>query len=124
MNYDVDRLNKLLYDLKSELGEGLISTTIWDKKDGVLIAGENLNPSVALVFNKITELLQKTLKSSGLPNLKDYYMIKLENELYLVIIISQHLYQSLLVDTKKIAIGMITSIAIPKALEALTQSQS
>ncbi len=123
MAINLERLNKVIEDLKDDLGTALITAGIWNPKDGISIISHNPNPKAAALANEITRNINATLQKAGFPPIDDYYLIKVKNDMIIVIVNAQELMLGIVVDTKKTSMGVLTSVAIPKALEGLIEAQ-
>ena len=116
---NLQRLEQVVEDLRDDLGNPLVATDIWATDDGTSLAGFNPQPKATALFNEITRNLIKSLKDSEFPGLGNYYLIQLENNFSIVIVIQDHLQQGMLVDLSHTSFGILTYIVIPKVREGL-----
>ncbi len=115
---NVQKLNQAVELLKEDVGEGLKATDIFTVADGLSIAGYNQQPKASALFNQMTTNLMRTLRSANFPNLNKYYILDLEGD-HMVIILPMGDYRwGMLIDSTKVQLGLLLSIAIPNALEA------
>ncbi len=112
----------IVEDLKEVLGSALIATDLWKTGDAQSLAGYNTQPKATALFNEITTNLGKSLKNSDFPGLGKYYMINLENNFMVVVVIQGDLQEGILVDISKTSLGILINIALPKVLEGLTEA--
>ncbi|GAB1391591.1 MAG: hypothetical protein AMXMBFR78_21050 [Rubrivivax sp.] len=124
LNVDIAKLEQLVVDLRTLVKEGLLATDIWDRATGLSLAGYNAQPAAVALFNQLTEEIGSTLGGAGFPNLGRYYLLELEGDNAVVIL--QHgadLLQGMLLNAKKVNMGILFSIAIPKSLEGVAKSR-
>ncbi|NMC11911.1 MAG: hypothetical protein GYA34_03410 [Chloroflexi bacterium] len=119
---DLKRLNTIVDDLKEVLGSALIATDSWISSDVQSLASYNSQPKATALFNEITNNLRKSLKNSDFPGLGKYYMINLENNFMVIVVIQGELQEGLLIDISKTTLGILINIALPKVLEGLAEA--
>ncbi len=111
---NVKKINELVERTKNDLGDALRSTAIWTKADGQLIAGHNPEPKAAALFNSVTASIAKTLSISEFPDLNDYYLLDLEDDVKVLIMVFEDYQWSLTIDSTKVQLGMLLSVLMPK----------
>jgi len=114
---NVNMLNQAIETLKEDLGEGLLATDIFTVRDGMSVGGFNPQPKASALFNLLATNIMKTLKGAGFPNLNKYVMMDLEDDKMVIIIPMDDYRWGILVDTSKIQLGLLVSIAIPNGIE-------
>ncbi len=119
---NIKRLNKVVDDLKEDLGTALVATNSWKSGDAQSLAGYNSNPKATALFNEITRNLAKSLKDSGFPGLGKYYMVNLENNFMVIVVIQGDFQEGMMVDLSKTTLGLLINIALPKVLEGLAEA--
>jgi hypothetical protein len=120
----VDDFKAIIEELKTDLGDALVSADIWHIKDAQSLSGYNVAHKATALFNEVTRILEKTLSGSDFPNLGDYYMVHTANG-YLVVINKAGDYQlGMTVDLSKTTMGILMSIVLPKVLENLKSATS
>lgn len=119
---NIKRLNKIVEDLREDLGSALIATDSWKTGDAISLAGFNTQPKATALFNEITRNVDKSLKDSGFPGLGKYYMINLENNFMVVVVIQGGFQEGMLVDLSKTTLGLLINIALPKVLDGLAEA--
>ena len=101
---------------KEELGEGLVSSDIYSDDGLPVIEGYNSNPKASALFANITDYIRKAVVSSNFPTLGDYYMVNLEDDQLVIILLTEHFQWKMLIDHKKIKLGYLFSIFFPEAI--------
>jgi len=120
---DTDLLNQSVEDIQSFLKDGLLSTDIWRRRDGLALAGFNQQPAATALFNQITEALETNLVNAGFPKLNRYYLIDLKTDKTVLIIRhGEEMLQGILLDTTKANLGMLLSVVLPRALEQVAKA--
>lgn len=104
--------------LKEDLGRGLVATDFWASSDGQSLAGYNPQPKASALFNKITVDLGKSLKASGFPGLGDYYLIRLEDGKFVIVLPMGKYQWGMLIDGEKVQLGLLINIVLPKIIES------
>lgn len=125
MNLDIDALEESWTEKLKLLKTGLLAGDIWDRSTGLGLSGHNSNPAATALFNQLTTELDETLSGSGFPGLNKYYLLNLEDEKMAVIIRHQDdLLEGWLLDPKQINMGILFSVAIPKAIAIVNVARS
>ncbi len=120
---NVKKLNEAIEVLKDDLGNALVACDIWLTGTGQSIAGYNSNAQATALFERVTEFMNKALKGAGFPGLKDYYMLDLEGDNVVVVMQLKDNYQwGMLVDGKKVQLGLLLNIALPDARRAFEEA--
>lgn len=122
MNIDLERLNQCVDAMKSLLKEGLLAMDIWNLHDGLSLAGYNSQPAAVGLFTQLTGELVSTLQDSGFPGLNRYYLLDMEGDHTIMIIRHGDLLQGLLLNNKKVNLGVLLSVALPRSLEMVGQA--
>ncbi len=113
---NIKKLNEAIEELRTNLGDGLLATDIWDTAEKQAIAGWNSQPQAVVVFGQITESMNKALSESDFPALGKYYLLNLvSNKLVLIIPMGEYQW-GMLLDKAKVSLGLILNIALPKAI--------
>jgi len=124
MSKVVESFKGIIEELKSDLGEALVSADIWHIKDAQSLGGYNVSHKATALFNEVTRMLQKTLSSSEFPNLGDYYMVHTANDYLVVINLAGDYQLGMTVDLSKTTMGILMSIVVPKIVENLKNATS
>ncbi len=64
---DTKLLDLAVQDLRSVLRDGLVATDIWDRTDGLSLAGFNQQPVAVALFTRVTTELQSSMADSNFP---------------------------------------------------------
>lgn len=124
IDIDITKLEQVVADMRSVLRDGLLATDIWDRATGLSLAGLNPQPAAAALFNSLTNEISNTLSDSGFPGLNRYYLLELAADN--IVVVMQHgkdLLQGSLLDAKKANMGILFSVAIPKALDGVAKAR-
>jgi hypothetical protein len=113
---NVKRLQEAIESLKESLGGALIATDIWSTNDAQPIIGFNSQPQACALFNQITQLMSKALKSSNFPAIGRYYLLDLSDHKTVVVIPLENFNWGILVDTTKAPLGLLLNVALPQAV--------
>ena len=121
---NVKKLKEAVNVLNESLDGALMATDIWSSGSGTAIAGYNQNPQATALFDKVTDYMRKALKGAGFPDIKDYYLLEMENNAMVVVLQfkEQGFQWGILVDSKKINLGMLLNIAVPAARKAFLEA--
>ena len=122
LNVDIAKLEKCVDDLRALLKEGLLTADIWDRETGLSLAGYNAQPAAAL-FNQVTGDIANTLEGSGFPKLGRFYLLDLQDDHSVLILQPRpELLYGMLLSSKKVNMGVLFSLAIPRALDAVAKA--
>ena len=116
---NIDKANHAIEKLQESLGAGLMAADIWVVQDGMSIAGHNSQPVATALFNRMTNMLNETLSESGFPSLSKYYLLDLDTDKLVIVLPCGEIRAGILVDKKKVQLGIIISVALPKFLAGL-----
>ena len=119
---NVQKLKEAIEFLKKELGRGLVRTGIVSTADGQVIVGDNINPKAAALFNRITGYMKVSLKESGFPPLRRFYMVDLTQDKMLVVIPMGKYQWGVFLDTKEVQLGLFLNIVLPKMISAFEEA--
>jgi len=119
---DTKLLDLAVQDLRSVLRDGLIATDIWDRTDGLSLAGFNAQPVAVALFTRITTELESSMADSNFPPLARYYLIDLAGNHTAAVLNHGSLLQGMLVDNKRANLGILISVAIPRMIDAVAKA--
>lgn len=120
---DTKLLDLAVQDLRNVLRDGLVATDIWDRTDGLSLAGFNQQPVAVALFTRITNELESSMHDSNFPPLGRYYLIDLEGNHTAAVINHGTLLQGMLVDNKRANLGILISVAIPRMIEQVAKAR-
>ncbi|PJA24699.1 MAG: hypothetical protein COX57_07280 [Alphaproteobacteria bacterium CG_4_10_14_0_2_um_filter_63_37] len=123
MQIDIAQLDACIEELKSLLKDALIATDLWTP-DGLSLGGHyGQSPAVAL-FTRITGELRETLHHSGFPGLSRYYLSDLDHDhIAMVILHGEDIQQGLLLNSKKVNLGVLLAVVVPRALAMVAKAR-
>lgn len=113
-----DSVNRVV----SQFGPGLIATDIWGT-DGLAIAGHNQQPAAVAVFQELGQGIRSTLARSGFPSLRNYYLLDMEDNKLVLILMVGELTWGMLLDSSKVNLGLIFSVGVQEGLQNLHEAQ-
>ena len=125
MDINIDKLETAVQDLKNMLKDGLLATDIWDRSTGLSLAGHNPRPAAVALFSETPNTLINTLSDAGFPGLKRYFFLDLEGDH--VVMIIRHgtdLLQGILMNSQKVNLGLLLSVALPKMLTSVEKARA
>jgi hypothetical protein len=120
---DTKQLEVAVQDLRSVLRDGLVATDIWDRFDGLSLAGFNQQPVAVALFTRITNELTVALKDSEFPALGRFYLLDMEGNHTVAVLNHGALLQGMLVDNKRANLGILISVAIPRMIESVAKAR-
>ena len=120
---DIGQLKTAVDTFVKSGGDAIITTDIFDTFGGMTIAGYNSNPTSSALFNGIYNELLESLESSGFNNKLKYYYLFLESEQIIIVGQIQEMYRyAMIVDLKKIPLGMLLGIMLPKYIKSIGEA--
>lgn len=125
LNIDIAQLEKHMEDLRALLRDGLVAAEVWDRATALGLAAYNSNPQGVALFNRLTADIEGVLKDSNFSGLGRYYMIDLKDNHILVIVChGADLLEGLVLDAQKANLGIVLSMAVPRALDAVAKARA
>ena len=112
------KLEIAMNTFRDKLGMGLVGCDIWGA-DGLSLAGYNSNPAAVALFGEVTTRIINSLSDAGFPALGRYYLLELSDKKIVCVMTYRDAQWGAVVDMEKVNMGMLISIAIPKAIEDL-----
>lgn len=119
---DIKVVNKLIEDLKDNLGDGLLFSDISSFKIGTSIASYNGSPKTATLVNKFSKYIRDMVVKIGLGTGVDYYAAETASNLTMYVIMSGDLCWSIMVDNAQVPIGMMMVGVLPDSRENLANA--
>lgn len=119
---DIKVVNKLIEDLKDNLGDGLLFSDISSFKIGTSIASYNASPKTATLVNKFSKYIKDMVVKIGLGTGIDYYAAETASNLTMYVIMSGDLCWSIMVDNAQVPIGMMMVGVLPDSRENLANA--
>ena len=118
----LEALRNCIAFAKEELGDGLMSSDIFSNDGLPVVEGYNTNPKSAALFANITEYIRKAVISSNFPDLGDYYLVNLEDDRLVIVLLAGDFEWELLIDHKRIKLGYLFSIFLPEAIKKFKEA--
>jgi hypothetical protein len=122
ISLNLKRINQALAGIRDILAASLLRTDIFLAEDGRSLAGWNSHPLACSQFAAITKSLKESLQACHFPPLRDYYLLDLEADQLLFIVITDDLQWGFLLQGTKERLGLLFNIVLPRAMAALTES--
>jgi CheY-like chemotaxis protein len=119
---NVQKLYAAVELLKNDLGSALLAADIFGSADGQSIAGHNSQPKASALFGQLTLFLGKSLEGSGFPKLGKYYILDLADAKMVIVIPLGDYQWGLLIDTKKVQLGLLLNVVMPKIIDAFEEA--
>lgn len=119
---NMKKINDAMEALKTDVGEGLLASSIVSSSDGQQIADYNGMPKVCALFTQVTKYLYKTLKDGGLDHLGKYYIVDMTNNKTGIVMPLGDFWWGMITDTQKAPLGMLLNVAIPQAIERFEEA--
>lgn len=120
LDLDIDQLDDAVKTLSKTLKDGLLATDIWDHSTGLSLAGLNSQAEATALFNLLTDEIAATLDSSGYSELGDYYILDLDaNHMVVIVLYGEGLMQGILMASDKVNLGVLFAVALPKLMRSV-----
>ena len=113
---NVQKLNQCVENLKKDLGEGLLATSIVSMTDGLAIASFNSSAKAATIFSEITDNINKGLAKGPYPPLGKYYILDLCDNRMLIFMPLGDYQWGVAIDSTKVKLGLVLNIVLPEMI--------
>ncbi len=110
---DRELLLEKIKELKSELQDGLIATSIFDQEDGKAIVEYNTQKESTQAYDNITNYIITTFREYNIANIDKYMIFSIEDNNILIIIPLFNYRWAIVVDNSIIKLGVLLSMTIP-----------
>ncbi len=111
------KIQQIMSYLQEEIGEGIISASIYTANDGQSLGGINSNLKGAALLSRVTVQLTAAVKAAGFKGMGPYYLLTIgENTAALVIPMGAY-ECSMMFDTNKAKMGLIVNVIVPHIIE-------
>lgn len=116
---DIKGINKLIEDLKDNLGDALLMSDISSFKIGSSVAAYNANPKTAALVNKFSKYMVDMIVKAGVGDSCNYYAVEVAGQMMMYVLLANDYCWSILVDNKQVANGMIIVGVLPDCISGL-----
>jgi DNA-binding response OmpR family regulator len=115
------KFNKIVEELKEDLGDALLSTEIWNL-EGEIVTGYNQRQTVCDIFTPITFYINEALTTAEYPELSDYYILNLEGGKISVTIPGGDYFWGMLIDSNKTPLGFLLKVILSEKIDAFREA--
>jgi hypothetical protein len=119
---DIKGINKLMDDLKDNLGDALLMSDISSFKVGSSVTSYNANPKTATLVNKFSKYLVDMIIKIGVGDSLNYYAVEVAGSMMMYVLLANDYCWSILVDNKQVSNGMILVGILPDCLDGLQKA--
>ena len=119
---NIEKLEAVIADSKAVLKDGLIAVDIFERKNGLSLAGLNSQPVAVALFTQVMEYLESTLQESAFPPLDKYFLMDLKDGHLIAVINHGDLLQGMMVNSR-VNLGVLLSVVIPKAIKGVADAR-
>jgi hypothetical protein len=116
---NLKKLNLAVAEIRGILSASLLRTDIFLSENSRSLAGWNSHPLACSSFAAITKSLKSSLQISQFPPLGPYYLLDLDDDQLLFIVVTDELQWGFLLKGAKERLGLLLNIVLPKALAIL-----
>jgi hypothetical protein len=116
---NLKKLAQAVAEIRDIFSESLLRTDIFLTADGRSLAGWNSHPLACSSFAAITKSLKSSLQISQFPPLGPCYLLDLDDDQLLFIVVTDELQWGFLIKGTKERLGLLLNIVLPKALAIL-----
>jgi hypothetical protein len=121
---NLKKLNRAVAEIRDIFSESLLRTDIFLSADGRSLAGWNSHPLACSSFATITSSLKSSLQVSRFPALGAYYLLDLDADQLLFVVVKEDLQWGFLLKGAKERLGLLLNIILHKALALLEAAVS
>ena len=117
------KLQSVIDNLKTELGEALLGCDVWLAQDGFSIASYQSMPKAVAFFNRVADDLMMSLEKSEteFPEIGEYFYIKLADNKGTIVVLMGDYRIGLLFDLNKLQLGFMFNVMLPQFIENLEE---
>lgn len=119
---DIKGVNKLIEDLKENLGDALLMSDVSSFKIGSSVASYNSNPKTATLVNKFSKYMLDMIVKIGVGEGFDYYAVETEGPIMMYVLLAGDLCWSIAVDRTQVANGMMLVGVLPDCQAGLKKA--
>lgn len=122
---DIKSINKLIDDLKDNLGDALLFSDISSFKIGSSVASYNGDPKLASLVNRFSKYLEDMVVKAGVGDSYNYYVAEATGNgiTTLMYVLQANGYSwAILTDAGQISMGLMMVGVIPDCLDGLRKA--
>jgi nitrate reductase cytochrome c-type subunit len=119
---NLKKLNRAVAEIRDIFSASLLRTDIFLAEDGRSLAGWNSHPLACSQFAAITRSLKSALQISHFPAMGTYYLLDLDADQLLFVVVKDELQWGFLLKETKGCLGLLLNIILPKVLAILEDS--
>ena len=124
LNVNLNMLEESLAETQKVLRDGLLSADIFDRQTGLSLAGHNSNPTAAAVVTQLRGEIDHAMSTAGFPGIGSFFYIALaQNKAVAVLMHGDDIMEGWLLDASRANLGVLFSLAIPRALTAVQSAR-
>ncbi|MGE5344233.1 MAG: response regulator [Candidatus Omnitrophota bacterium] len=116
---DYGRFNALIENLKTDIGEGLLSTGIWTYPGSRVIVGYNWREEVSELFTQISLYARDALLKAEYPEFGRYFLFDLDGGKVSLTISLPKFSWGMLLDSRKTSLEFILKVILPEKIASL-----
>lgn len=91
---------------------------ICDRATGLSLSGHNSQPTATALFAKVSRDLTRTLDDAGFSPMRRYYLVELQDDRIVVVLMHGEALQTyLLLDSTKARIGWVLGMVVPQVMD-------
>ncbi len=114
-------VQKIMTLLQEEIGDGIISASVYTASDGQSMGGINSNLKGAALLSRVTVQLSTAVKAAGFKGLGPYYLLTI-GDTTAALVIPLGIYEcSMMFDTSKTKMGLVVNLVVPGIIEIAKQ---
>lgn len=110
-------IQKITTFIKEEMGDGLISASVYTANDGQSLGGVNSNLKGAALLSRVTVQLSAAVKAAGYKGMGQYYLLTIGENTAALVIPMGDFECSMMFDTDKTKMGLVVNLVIPGILD-------
>jgi CheY-like chemotaxis protein len=116
------KLDEAMEILKTDLGDGLVGSSIVSRAVDKSIVNYKANPKVDVLVNRMTKYLTKALPDCDMPPLGKYYLIHLDDGKIIICLPLGEYEWGITVDLTKVTLGLLLNVTLPRILASFEEA--
>lgn len=110
-------IQKIMTFLQEEMGDGVISASVYTANDGQSMGGINSNLKGAALLSRVSVQLSAAVKASGYKGIGPYYLLTIGDNTAALVIPMGDFECSMMFDTNKVKMGLVVNLVVPGILD-------